>query len=256
MRYIYYALFRHALRVRCWYLDHANGKQARSLPPALMRYRVGESLSPESFLKVGQGCARHVIDHFARAGIAPVAGMKVLDFGCGCGRILRWLLDDYPGVEFHGVDTDPDAVRWCESHLPGGHFSAGSPEPPLPYPDAYFRAVYAFSVFTHLDAVFQDLWLKELKRILNPDGVLLITVHGAAAARILDEEGRRALAAAGILHRRSKKLKGIMPGWYNTTWHSPEYIEGRLKAMFHEVRYCAIAEGMQDIVLAKGPRRI
>ncbi|HSW50513.1 MAG TPA: hypothetical protein VLH09_10075, partial [Bryobacteraceae bacterium] len=84
-------------------------------------------------------------------------------------------------------------------------------------------------------------------------GVLLITVYSQAARAGLDSEGRSALDSCGIVHRRSQKLRGFVPEWYHTTWHSPEYIVSRLSARFGDVRYSALPDGAQDIVTARKP---
>jgi ubiquinone/menaquinone biosynthesis C-methylase UbiE len=48
--------------------------------------------------------------------------------------------------------------------------------PHLPLGDNSFSLVYAFSVFTHIDA-FELAWLAELRRILRPGGMAYLTVH-------------------------------------------------------------------------------
>ena len=97
----------------------------------------------------------------------------------------------------------------------------------------------------------QDIWLAELSRILKPGGVLLLTIHGDAASKDLDAEGKQTLQTHGFLHRRSQKLQGLVPDWYQTTWHSREYIVSRLSAWFGDIRYWVVPDGQQDVVAAK-----
>ena len=250
-RAAFHAWFRLEVRVRCWCSDHARRRKPYSLPPAMLRFRVSEKISAAVFLTVGRGCATHIVNHARRLGMEFCEGMRVLDFGCGCGRTLRWLIGDYPLVEFYGADVDEEAVDWCDAHLPHGHFRKSFAKPPLGYPDAYFDVVYCFSVFTHLDEDLQDLWLGELRRVLRPGGIVLITVHGENAAQVLSDEGRRELRSVGIVHRKSAKLRGIVPEWYHTTWHTREHIVGRLSAMFEEVEYHVVRDGLQDIVAGR-----
>jgi SAM-dependent methyltransferase len=224
-----------------------------ALPPALLRYRVSESLSTNDFLQVGKACAQY-IDEGVRGMSASLADMKhVLDFGCGCGRTLRWLIERYPGTQFYGADVDLQAIEWCARNLGKGIYVNGQPEPPLPFTSRQFDMVYCVSVFTHLDEQMQDRWLVEIQRILKPGGILILTVHGdRTAAGLDDEEAVQIFRDSGFTHKRSRKLSGILPDWYNTSWHSRSYILGRVGALFGDVRYILIPDGAQDLVVGRG----
>lgn len=122
------------------------------------------------------------------------------------------------------------------------------------YPAGYFDVAYCFSVFTHLNERMQNLWLLELKRILKPGGILLLTVHGEEGAKNhLEEHEIDELRNAGFLHKTTRKLSGIVPDWYNTTWHSQQYIVSLLRSLFQDVHYTLVPDGAQDLVLAKAP---
>jgi ubiquinone/menaquinone biosynthesis C-methylase UbiE len=249
---IYYGLYRLHLRIRFRCADRRGMPPSEvPVPPAILRFRVNGSLSVSEFLRVGAGCASLIQQHVDDMGISLSSAHRVLDFGCGCGRISRWFLRDDGLAEFHGVDVDADAVGWCKRHLPRGHFLATAPTPPLPYPDDYFDVVYCLSVFTHLNETMQDSWLAELNRVLKPGGVLLITIHGKAAALRLDREGQEMLRIHGFVHRRSQKLRGLVPDWYQTTCHSRDYIVNRLSTWFEDIRYRVVPDGLQDFVAAK-----
>ncbi len=251
-RSVYHRLFRFQLRLRCWYADReAAAGDGFPLPPALLRYRVSELLGRDEFLTVGEGCARLIEQYLGSMGADLAQAHRVLDFGCGCGRTLRWFLRKFPGGEFHGADVDAEAIEWCRSNLTTARFVRNNPQPPLPYPDGHFASIYCLSVFTHLDEDMQDAWLEELARLLAPGGVLLLTVHGERAADALDPDGQAELHARGFVHRRSRKLQGIVPDWYHTTWHSRDYVVARLAARFDDVRYESLPGGMQAIVLGR-----
>jgi hypothetical protein len=70
----------------------------------------------------------------------------------------------------------------------------------------------------------EGIWFAELNRIMKPGAVILITLHGKGASDGLDAEGLKALQVHGFVHRRSQKLKGLVPDWYHTTWQSREYV--------------------------------
>ena len=256
VRAAFHTAFRICLHIQCWYADQfGKTRSSDPIPPAMLRFRVSESLAVDDFLRIGSGCATLIEQQIDAMALDLAHAHRVLDFGCGCARIMRWFLrSELENVEFHGVDVDREAIHWCQSHLVKGHFLATDPAPPLPYPDDHFDIVYCLSVFTHLDESMQDLWLRELMRVLKPGGAILISVHGNAAARDLDMRGIQTLQAKGFLHRRSKKLKGILPDWYQTTWHAEEYIISRVSRWFAEVRYRVIPDGAQDLVMARRPQ--
>lgn len=102
----------------------------------------------------------------------------VLDFGCGAGRIARWLAPKViaAGGRFHGSDINPRLVRWCQANL-DGEFSQNRLAPPLRFPDAAFDLVYGHSVLTHLREDTARAWLAELARVLKPGGLAILTFH-------------------------------------------------------------------------------
>jgi SAM-dependent methyltransferase len=108
---------------------------------------------------------------------------RVLDFGCGAGRIVRHALVEDPELECWGCDIDANSVRWLREHLsPPLHAVQVDEWPPTPFEDSGFDLVYAFSVFSHLVDSW-SAWLLELHRILADDGVLIATVFGPGAVQ-------------------------------------------------------------------------
>lgn len=97
---------------------------------------------------------------------------RVLDFGCGIGRIYRGLkpLDYYVGVDI------------SKSYL--DIFKASNPEAQLiqvkdfkiPLPTDDFDTVTCYSVFTHLHPEHVDLILEEFHRVLKPRGRVLASI--------------------------------------------------------------------------------
>jgi ubiquinone/menaquinone biosynthesis C-methylase UbiE len=135
-----------------------------------------------------------------RNGLAFERFGSILDFGCGCGRILRWWAGLNNNSEMWGVDYNPDLIKWCQKELSTfAKFKVNHSDPPLDFEDEKFEFIYSYSVLTHLSLERQRPWLIELARILKPGGYLLLTVHGKRTAwrsgfsdrqlRQLDEQG-------------------------------------------------------------------
>lgn len=104
-------------------------------------------------------------------------GKRVLDFGCGAGRVVRHALAEDSTGEYWGCDIDSRSIEWLRANLRALHAFETEEWPPTQLPDGQFDLIYAFSVFTHLLDSW-SAWLLELHRLLDHDGVLIVTVFG------------------------------------------------------------------------------
>lgn len=186
----------------------------------------------------------------------------ILDFGCGCGRIARWMQPLLGAAELHGCDIDEQAIRWAQDNLTFATFQVNEPLPPLPYDDATFDLVFNHSVFTHLDADYQDQWLEELRRVLRPGGTALLTVHGEWAYQVVEEmagplgeDWRGQLEREGILFvAEDSFVGGSHPAFYHSTFHAPWYVFSHWTRWLEMVAY--VPRGSldhQDAVVLRRP---
>ena len=249
LRAAYYPCFRALLSLRCWYADLRHPHPL--IPPALLRYRVGESTDPGLFLAVGEHISQDIQAALLRVDRRIADFDTILDFGCGCGRTLRWLTQQFPNARFSGADVDEEAIAWCRARLPAVDWRVNAALPPLAFSGQAFDLIYAVSVFTHLPADLQDLWLPELVRILRPGGILLLTLHGERAATQLDSAAAERLRREGFLFQTSAKLHGILPEWYHTAFHTREYAVSRVGAHLSVLAYIAGGMGDQDVIVAQ-----
>jgi SAM-dependent methyltransferase len=164
---------------------------------------------------------------------------RILDWGCGSGRVVRWFEDVAPAAEFVGTDINDDAVRWCQKNLRFGSYQRNGYRPPLPFPDGYFDLVYGISVVTHLDEDFQQAWLTELDRVTRPGGLVLLSVHAEDfAAWELPAADQAAFRRDGFLYKRTHdaSVEGL-PDFYQVAFHSRPYIERVWTRFFEVVMY-------------------
>jgi SAM-dependent methyltransferase len=146
------------------------------LPPATLRHWVAGTDDLPWFLNSGQLGAQTIVSILAKQHIELEQLESILDFGCGCGRVLRHLHS--ATVRLHGTDCNRAAIHWCDEKLNFAEFATNHLEPPTRYLPHSFDFIYAFSVYTHLPEALQLAWMREMRRILKPHGLLLITVHG------------------------------------------------------------------------------
>lgn len=154
------------------------------LPGEHLRVTVCGGTQFDTHLRTGaEDCAMVLQTHELFTQRPAESLRTVFDFGCGCGRVLRWFQTALPDASLHGVDLRREAVDWCREHL-RGNFVTNELRPPLPYADGTFDLVYALSVFSHLNRDACIEWMRELARVTRPDGAILITTHGAFAAAL------------------------------------------------------------------------
>lgn len=110
---------------------------------------------------------------------------RVLDFGCGCGRLLRFLPMAGRPLDAVGADVNRDFVDWCDREISGASAIRSGELPPLDLEPGSFDLIYALSVFSHLDAEHAVGWMSEFDRLLAPGGTAVITTHGYPALRII-----------------------------------------------------------------------
>jgi SAM-dependent methyltransferase len=163
---------------------------ALPVPAAELLYQVAGSADSNWFLACGESVFSAITDLLRRRDVALTQLRSVLDFGCGCGRVLRWW-NGVEGPTLHGCDYNSAMVAWCRVNLPFAHIQTNALTPPLGYDDASFDLVYAISVFTHLSADLQARWITELRRIVAPGGWLLVSTHGTNYLSALDSSERQ-----------------------------------------------------------------
>lgn len=224
----------------------------RMMPPAGLRFRVHGAADIESFLESGRITHERIGIALQRQGRSVGDFQKVLDWGCGCGRTLRWFREDGKSVRFFGTDIDAVSIDWARKHLSFAEFAVNEALPPLPYPDSTFDLIYAVSVLTHLDEDYQFQWLQELNRVAAPSALLLLSIHARSSWVDLSPRDRAALEKLGFLYLRTQSWKGIFPDWYQNAFHTRAYVEERFADMFEVVAF--YPEGMserQDLVLLR-----
>ncbi len=147
------------------------------VPSGHERFMVSGTEDLEVFLNLGIAGFNALTGSLRKAGVKVEHCGRVLDFGCGVGRVLRYWAK-YPAVQVHGTDFQEELLSWCRKNLSFGRFALNTLEPALSYPDGHFNVIYALSVFTHLPEAMQADWFGELMRCLKPGGMLYFTTHG------------------------------------------------------------------------------
>lgn len=221
------------------------------LPPPDLIHMVAGTDDAAWFLESGQRAADAIRACIARHGHRVEDAHAVLDFGCGSGRVLRhWA--DVAGPEFHGTDYNPVLVDWCARHLPFARCAVNSLFPSLAYDDETFGLIYALSVFTHLPEADQLLWMDELRRVLRPGGLLVVTTHGGFyRTSLLPDDVARFAAGELIVYGDAQPGTNVC-----ATFHPEPYLRRVLARRFEFLEFVpegALGNPRQDLSLLRKP---
>lgn len=200
---------------------------------------------------------------------------KVLDVGCGIGRMARPLTQYLTTGTYEGIDVMPVEVHWCQRHItnlhrnfrfqiadvcnpmynPRGRFRAE--EYRFPFEDSTFDFVFLTSVFTHLFKEEMENYLSEIVRTLRPGGRCFITFFLLNdASRKLIEQDR---SAFGFKFNRKGTLVDDALNPAKAVAFEEDYIRGLYKRLGLEIGsvnygcWCGRDEYLtyQDIVIAR-----
>lgn len=137
--------------------------------------------------------ARGVATFLQQFGDVGSRKQRILDFGCGLGRLLRYMVQFAPQHDYVASEVNPRAVEWLRSVYKQVNVLQADPAPPLPLADASIDAAYAFSIFTHFSEPLHQRWLAELARVIRPGGLLIVTIHGQAILDLMAQDEQVAI---------------------------------------------------------------
>lgn len=240
------------------------------VPPIALREITAEINLP-MFLYTGFLDLMQLVALYEQHAACPPPRPRVLDFGCGCGRLTRFL--DPARWDACASEVNPDQVAWCRANLPDVDTRLNGYEPPLAFAAGSFDFVFSISIFSHLSATMVEAWLRELWRVTKPGAIVIVTFHGEQALRIIagsaDHQAASHLTpedASAILERLpreriimlpypSEELLSIKVGTsdYGVTYIDPHFI-GEVARRHHlelSAHVTAGLRGFQDIVVLR-----
>lgn len=99
---------------------------------------------------------------------------RVLDLGCGNGRYFEYFKKR--GVNYFGIDNSEKLIKIAKNKYPEGSFRLADVLN-LPFSDNFFDKTFGIAVLHHIPSEeLRIQFLKETERVLNPGGILILTV--------------------------------------------------------------------------------
>jgi ubiquinone/menaquinone biosynthesis C-methylase UbiE len=113
---------------------------------------------------------RSLADRFDR----PLSECRILDVGCGYGRVLSWCYERGARADnLFGIDLLTNRIKIARESYPAFTFTQGNAEQ-LPYPDAWFDLVMVFTVFSSiLDDAMAERVARSIDRVLARRGAVV-----------------------------------------------------------------------------------
>lgn len=245
------------------------------IPRRTLRARVGAH-NVDFFVDAGRKVAGAVAEAAARADEDIRELGEIADWGAGSGRVLAHLHEIRGGpAGLAACDVDAEAIAWLRRALPGVDARLNGFEPPLPFEAGRFDLVYSISILTHLDEPAQDAWLEEIRRVVKPGGLAIVSVNGESPYRETRSGTHPAALSPGLLKRlrgrseladegfvfeaydiaggEEEQFPGIT-GAYGLTFQDPERVRERWSRRFEIVDHQDRAVGrFQDLVVLRRP---
>jgi SAM-dependent methyltransferase len=143
---------------------------------------------------------------------------RVLDFASGYGRSTRFLLRELPAERVWVSDVYAGAVRFQQERF-GVHGIVSTVRPEEFRCGETFDAIFVVSLFTHLPEERFVAWLRVLRGLLAPGGMLVFSVHDQS----LRPPGTE-LPPAGLLFQEYSESGSLSTSDYGSTWVSEKFV--------------------------------
>jgi len=118
----------------------------------------------------GKPLDRALLDAFAER----CAGGTIVDVGCGPGHVAAYLASR--GARVEGIDLSPQMIAEATAAYPGIAFREADMFA-LPYADGTLRGIVGLYAIVHLRTAELAAPLRELCRVLAPNGLVLVAFH-------------------------------------------------------------------------------
>jgi len=181
----------------------------------------------------------------------------VLDFGCGWGRLTRFLPQLTVLQRIYGVDVDQRLIRWSRARLSPMKFKLIGSGKRMPFRDSCFDLVISRSVFSHLSRDTHLFHVNDIARVLRPGGVFIGTTLSRPAMERMygmntewitgvtgpQEEAEAAVERDGFVFGASKRWDN-----YGIAFATDEWIRQNWQPAFDIVE---VVDGDQQTYVAR-----
>jgi SAM-dependent methyltransferase len=169
-----------------------------------------EMLETQEGIEVPPTSVRYQLPQY----ISLLKPTSVLEIGCGDGRVYRQLRDIGFEGSYFGIEVAKYIIRQNEKLHPEATWRCGHAYE-IPFSDSVFDVCYSLYVLEHL--VFPERALREMLRVLKPDGKLILVYPDfVKAGRFGSQQLGFSVAATASEKLRSKKVIDALVSFYDS----------------------------------------
>jgi ubiquinone/menaquinone biosynthesis C-methylase UbiE len=158
---------------------------------------------------------RHLLNRFAEE---LRGGGTAADLGCGPGHVTSYL--HAQGLSMVGVDLSPGMVGVARARVPDGEFRVGDMST-LDFADGSLAGVVSFYSIVHFDGESLSSIFREMRRVLQPEGLVLMSFHIGSETVHLDD----LFGAAVSLYFRFHQPEAVIASLCSSGFRVVEKIE-------------------------------
>jgi 2-polyprenyl-3-methyl-5-hydroxy-6-metoxy-1,4-benzoquinol methylase len=178
--------------------------------------------------------------------------LKILDFACGFGRLLRLLSTQIPARQIYASEIQTDAVAYvCDQYGVQGLMSHSDPN--AFNSEEKFDFIWVASLFSHLPERLFHAWMEKLTGLLTPRGVLCFSTRDAALLSPAQQ-----LPESGILYFSESETTPLADDIYGTTYVNESFVAASIElAMGKDCPYFRIRKSLaheQDLYVVPARR--
>jgi SAM-dependent methyltransferase len=158
---------------------------------------------------------------------AQRASASILDFACGFGRSLRFLVQAHDRANVWASEIQHEAVDFVAAEF-GVNGIRSAYDPAAFEPNRTFDFIWVASLFSHLPATLFQTWLDRLTSLLSPQGVLCFSVHDQCLL-----PAQHAMPGKGIHFVPDSEIEELDHRAYGTSHVSEAFVASALRAALH-----------------------
>jgi SAM-dependent methyltransferase len=141
--------------------------------------------NPHHYFSCGASALNCILNSLSLAAIGKPN--RVLDFGCGAGRVTRWLRAAFTESCLHACDIRVDDLNFVADNFHAKTWVSGMDIDNL-QTNVLYDLIWVGSVFTHLPATKSIDLFDKLTNWLLPNGSLVFSIHGRFVLNNANEE--------------------------------------------------------------------